>query len=95
MCAISSLGIVIFANDDESLDRNQPFSFKLGAGQVIKGWDQGLNNMCVGEKRRLTIPPHLGYGERGAGQVIPPGEYSTTYSRSIFLVIFLFCLELP
>jgi FK506-binding protein 14 len=58
---------------DSSLDRNQPFSFQLGAGHVIKGWDEGLNDMCVGEKRKLTIPPHLGYGDAGAGQVIPPG----------------------
>ncbi|KAL4855372.1 FK506-binding protein 2 [Chlorella vulgaris] len=57
---------------DASYDRNQPFKFKLGAGQVIKGWDKGVQGMCVGEKRKLTIPPHLGYGDRGAGGVIPP-----------------------
>lgn len=77
-----------------SFDRDQPFTFQLGAGQVIKGWDQGLLNMCVGkclrevlgkmckliwsslwnpgEKRKLTIPPQLGYGDQGAGNVIPP-----------------------
>ncbi|KAK2719426.1 hypothetical protein QYM36_005049 [Artemia franciscana] len=58
---------------DSSHDRNQPFSFTLGAGQVIKGWDQGLKDMCVGEKRKLVIPSELGYGDRGAGNVIPPG----------------------
>jgi FKBP-type peptidyl-prolyl cis-trans isomerase FkpA len=57
---------------DSSLDRRQPFSFPLGAGQVIQGWDQGVAGMRVGGKRKLTIPPHLGYGERGAGGVIPP-----------------------
>ncbi|WFD00215.1 hypothetical protein MYAM1_002963 [Malassezia yamatoensis] len=57
---------------DSSLDHNQPFSFSLGVGQVIQGWDLGLREMCVGEKRRLQIPPHLAYGETGAGSVIPP-----------------------
>lgn len=56
-----------------SLDREQPFTFQLGVGQVIKGWDQGLLGMCVGEKRKLIIPPSLGYGDRGAGSVIPGG----------------------
>lgn len=58
---------------DSSVDRNQPFTFQLGVGQVIKGWDQGLVDMCPGDKYRLTIPPELGYGDRGAGDVIPPG----------------------
>ena len=57
---------------DSSVDRGQPFSFRLGAGQVIKGWDEGVVGMNIGSKRKLTIPPHLGYGARGAGQVIPP-----------------------
>ena len=57
---------------DSSLDRGQPFKFTLGAGQVIKGWDQGVAGMKVGGKRKLTIPPDMGYGERGAGNVIPP-----------------------
>ena len=57
---------------DSSLDRGQPFEFVLRAGQVIKGWDLGVLGMKVGEKRRLTIPASLGYGERGAGGIIPP-----------------------
>ncbi|RTZ71764.1 MAG: FKBP-type peptidyl-prolyl cis-trans isomerase [Gammaproteobacteria bacterium] len=57
---------------DSSLDRNQPFSFALGKGQVIRGWDEGVQGMKVGGKRKLTIPPQLGYGARGAGGVIPP-----------------------
>jgi peptidylprolyl isomerase len=57
---------------DSSLDRNQPFPFKLGAGQVIKGWDEGVAGMKVGGKRELIIPPQLGYGAAGAGGVIPP-----------------------
>lgn len=57
---------------DSSLDRGSPFQFQLGAGQVIKGWDQGVAGMKIGGKRKLTIPPELGYGERGAGNLIPP-----------------------
>jgi FKBP-type peptidyl-prolyl cis-trans isomerase len=57
---------------DSSLDRGKPFSFRLGGGQVIQGWDQGVAGMKVGGKRKLTIPSHLGYGARGAGGVIPP-----------------------
>jgi FKBP-type peptidyl-prolyl cis-trans isomerase FkpA len=57
---------------DSSKDRNDPFVFHLGAGQVIRGWDQGVQGMQVGGKRKLTIPPDLGYGARGAGGVIPP-----------------------
>jgi FKBP-type peptidyl-prolyl cis-trans isomerase len=57
---------------DSSVDRGQPFSFPLGAGRVIKGWDEGVQGMKVGGKRKLTIPSDLGYGARGAGGVIPP-----------------------
>ena len=59
---------------DSSLDRGQPFDFTLGAGRVIKGWDQGVAGMKVGGKRRLTIPPELAYGDRGFGEIIPPGS---------------------
>merc|ERR1719273_794695 len=58
---------------DSSRDRDSPFEFTLGSGQVIKGWDQGLMDMCIGEQRKLTIPSDLGYGDRGSGAKIPGG----------------------
>ncbi len=58
---------------DSSIQRGQPFSFELGAGRVIRGWDQGVAGMQVGGERQLVIPPELGYGDQGAGDAIPPG----------------------
>ncbi|KAF2351721.1 EF-hand domain [Trinorchestia longiramus] len=58
---------------DSSVDRGDPFTFQMGVGQVIKGWDEGLQDMCPGDKRKLVIPANKAYGDRGAGDVIPPG----------------------
>ncbi|KAF4583380.1 Peptidyl-prolyl cis-trans isomerase fpr2 [Pleurotus pulmonarius] len=63
---------------DSSLDRGQPLPLTLGVGQVIKGWDEGLQGMCVNEKRTLTIPANKAYGSRGAGGVIPPTQFSSS-----------------
>ncbi|KAK8386261.1 hypothetical protein O3P69_010751 [Scylla paramamosain] len=60
---------------DSSLDRDKPFTVQIGVGQVIKGWDQGLLDLCPGDKVKLTIPPEMAYGEHGAGDVIPPNAW--------------------
>lgn len=62
---------------DSSVDRNEPFQFRLGAGRVIRGWDEGVVGMKIGSKRKLIIPPHLAYGQRGAGRIIPPNATLT------------------
>lgn len=74
---------------DSSLDRGQPFKFPLGAGRVIKGWDEGIAKLRVGEQATLIIPPHLGYGARGAGGQIPPG------ATLIFIVELMSIEEAP
>merc|ERR1712203_99071 len=58
---------------DSSYDRSEAFKFQIGVGQVIKGWEEGVLGMCIGEKRRLIVPPELGYGAQGAGDIIPGG----------------------
>ncbi|KAK4440981.1 Peptidyl-prolyl cis-trans isomerase FKBP15-2 [Sesamum alatum] len=68
---------------DSSYERGLPFEFKLGIGQVIKGWDLGILGMCLGEKRKLTIPPTLGYGEQGAPPTIPGGATLIFYTELV------------
>lgn len=74
--AVHYVGVAFSSGEefDSSFDRGQPLVFDLGAGRVIPGWDNGLIGMKVGGRRRLVIPPHLAYGNRGAGGVIGPGE---------------------
>jgi peptidylprolyl isomerase len=76
MCTMQYVGVSWSTRQqfDASWDRGEPFSFSLGQGMVIPGWDQGVAGMKVGGRRRLTIPPDLGYGSRGAGGVIQPNE---------------------
>ena len=66
-----------------SFDYNSPYIVSLGHGRIIAGMDRGLMNMCLWERRRVTIPPHLGYGQRGVGQVIPPNATLVFYTRLI------------
>ena len=72
---------------DSSRDRNRPFEFVLGKGQVIKGWEEGLEDMCIGERRKLTIPSDKGYGSRGAGGKIP-GMFVCEIMYSVYNVPF-------
>ena len=76
MAHVHYVGVAFSSGEefDSSWNRGAPLSFPLGAGRVIQGWDQGIQGMRVGGRRKLTIPPHLGYGDRGAGAVIKPGE---------------------
>ncbi|KAJ5103825.1 FK506-binding protein 2 [Penicillium argentinense] len=69
---------------DSSYQRNVPLNFKLGSGRVIKGWDQGLQNMCIGEKRTLTIPPEYGYGDRGVGPI--PGGATLVFETELVAI---------
>ena len=68
------IGRLVSGKQFDANTSGKPFSFKLGRGEVIKGWDEGVAGMKVGGRRRIVIPPHLGYGDRGAGGVIKPGE---------------------
>jgi hypothetical protein len=86
--------LALYLNRRGSFDRNEPFMLQLGAGHAIKALDEGLNDMCVGERRKLTIPPHLAFGDAGADEVIPPGEYSPTRLLTFSAAFFLFAWNL-
>ena len=74
MCSMHYVGTLESgAKFDSSYNRSEPFKFQIGVGQVIKGWEEGVLGMCVGEKRKLIVPPALGYGDQGAGDIIPGG----------------------
>jgi len=83
--SVHYVGVALSSGEefDASYNRGTPLQFRLGVGQVIQGWDTGVQGMRVGGRRQLVIPPHLGYGERGAGGVIKPGE------TLIFVVVLL------
>ena len=70
---------------DSSRDRNQPFSFRIGAGQVIQGWDEGLATMKIGGKRKLIVPPQLGYGDRGVGPI--PGGATLNFDVELLKIV--------
>ncbi|WP_372735740.1 FKBP-type peptidyl-prolyl cis-trans isomerase [Nocardioides sp.] len=74
--SVHYVGVALSSGEefDASYNRGEPLKFRLGVGQVIAGWDQGVQGMKVGGRRQLVIPPHLGYGDRGAGGAIKPGE---------------------
>eukprot|EP00047_Mylnosiga_fluctuans_P013113 m.29512 g.29512 ORF g.29512 m.29512 type:complete len:143 (-) comp4672_c0_seq1:89-517(-) len=71
---------------DSSLDRGRPFEFTIGRGQVIRGWEQGLLDMCIGEHRKLTIPPELGYGSRGTGGGLIPGGATLVFDVELMAI---------
>jgi FKBP-type peptidyl-prolyl cis-trans isomerase len=81
---VGELGDASRKQFDSSFERNQPFSFTLGKGEVIKGWDEGLVGMCVGERRRLMIPPEMGYGSGGSGSI--PGGSTLIFETALLKI---------